>query len=347
QETITLAQAIDSTLKNNLQIKQAQYNELLSFQNVRLAKATLYPVLNSNASAFSLNGRSLDPTTYQFSNASVISAQGSIMADVTLFQGFQKLNLIKQNKFFFEADKNNTKKVKNDLTLTVLSTYLQVLINRDLLVASKQQLALAKRQLDSEETFFKVKQKTLADLSQARSQVAGAELNVTNSKIEMDRSYLFLAQLMQRDPSMSFEVIEPGQSEMSNLNKNYSSTEVYNKSLQTFPDILLAVNNRLGYEKGIAVARGKLAPVLSLSGNLNTSYSDNRRDINSEILGYQPIGIVENTNQNVLAPSFNSSAISFRNQIDRNFSQAIGLTLNIPILNGMVSRINLTKSKIE
>lgn len=347
QETITLSQAIDSTLKNNLQIKQAQYNELLSFQNVRLAKATLYPVLNSNASAFSLNGRSLDPTTYQFSTGSVISAQGSIMADVTLFQGFQKLNLIKQNKFFLEADKNNTKKVKNDLTLTVLSTYLQVLINRDLLIASKQQLELAKKQLDSEETFFKVKQKTLADLSQARSQVAGAELNVTNSKIEMDRSYLFLAQLMQRDPSIPFEVTEPGPSEMSGSNKNYSKEEVYNKSLQTFPDILLAVNNRLGYEKGIDVARGKLAPVLSLSGNLNTSYSDNRRDITSDISGYQPIGIVENTNQNVLVPSFNSKSISFRNQIDRNFSQAIGLTLNIPILNGLVSRINLTKSKIE
>ncbi len=346
QETISLSQAIDSTIKNNLQIRQAELNEQLSYQNVRLAKATIYPTLNANASSYSLNGRALDPTTYQFADRSVVSAQGSLLADVTLFQGFQKLNLIKQNKFFLEADKNNTKKVKNDLTLTVLSTYLQVLINRDLLNASSQQLLLAKDQLSKQETFFKVKEKTLADLSQAKAQVANAELNATNAQIEMDRSYLFLAQLMQRDTSVPFQVIEPGEGEMTKLNTNYSESEVYNKSLETFPDVLQAINNRLGYEKGVAVARGRLMPILSLSGNLNTSYSSLRRDATSEITGFQAAGIVESTNQRVLVPTFNSRSVSFNNQLDRNFSQAIGITLNIPILNGLVSRINLTKARL-
>jgi outer membrane protein len=347
QEQITLAQAIDSTLKNNLLIKQAEFGERLSYQNLRLAKAIVYPTLNANASAYSLNGRSLDPTTYQFANRSLISAQGSLLADVTLFQGFQKLNLIKQNKFYLEADKNNTKKVKNDLTLSVLSTYLQVLINRDLLLASDQQLILAKQQLSTQETFFKVKEKTLADLSQARSQVASAELNKTNAQIEMDRSYLFLAQLMQRNSLEPFIVVDPGQGELSNLNNGYVESDIYAKSLRNFPDILIAINNRLGHEKAVAVARGRLAPVLSLSANINTGYSDNSRLVTSDIASYQPVGIVENTQQRVLVPSFNSQSISFKNQIDRNFSQAIGFTLNIPILNGMASRINLTKAKIE
>ncbi|MES2828605.1 MAG: TolC family protein [Bacteroidota bacterium] len=347
QQTISLTQAIDSMLKNNLQIKQAEFSEQLSYQNVRLAKATLLPTLNANATGYSLNGRSLDPTTYQFVDRSVISAQGSLLADVTIFQGFQKLNLIKQNKYILEADKNNTKKVKNDLTLSVLSTYLQVLINRDLLTASQQQLSLAQEQLTKEESFFKIKQKTLADLSQAKSQVAGAELNVTNAQIEMDRSYLFLAQLMQKNPSEPFLVIEPGPGELANLNVNYTESEVYNKSLESFPDVLLAINNRMAYEKGVAVAKGKLAPVLSLLGNINTSYSNNQRQFLPDVAGYQPIGLVEGTNAIVLAPTFNTRSISFNDQISRNFSQAVGLTLNIPILNGMVSRINLTKSKIE
>ncbi|MHA4896211.1 TolC family protein [Pedobacter sp. PWIIR3] len=347
QETISLSQAIDSMLKNNLQIKQAEYSEQLSYQNVRLAKATLLPTLNANATGYSLNGRSLDPTTYQFVDRAVISAQGSLLADVTLFQGFQKLNLIKQNKFILEADKNNTKKVRNDLTLSVLSTYLQVLINRDLLTASQQQLELAKEQLTKEESFFKIKQKTLADLSQAKSQVAGAELNVTNAQIEMDRSYLFLSQLMQRNPSLPFAVMEPGQSELTNLNTNYTESEVYDKSLKSFPDVLLAINNRKAYEKGVDVARGRLSPTLSLLGNLNTSYSNNQRNFLPDIAGYQPIGVVDGTNQLVVAPTYNTQRISFGNQINRNFSQAIGLTLNVPILNGMVSRINLTKAKIE
>lgn len=347
QENISLTQAIDSMLKNNLQIKQAQFSEQLSYQNVRLAKATVLPTLNANATGYSLNGRSLDPTTYEFVDRAVISAQGSLLADVTLFQGFQKLNLIRQNKFILEADKNNTRKVMNDLTLSVLSNYLQVLINRDLLTASKQQLDLAREQLTKEESFFKIKQKTLADLSQAKSQVAGAELNVTNSQIEMERSYLFLAQLMQRNPVDSFKVVEPSESELSTLNTGYTEAQVYDQTLKTFPDVLLAVNNRMASEKGVDVARGRLSPTLSLIGNLNTSYSNNQRNFLPDIAGFQTIGFIEGTEQRVVAPTFNTTRIGFGNQLERNFSQAVGLTLNIPILNGLVSRINLTKAKLE
>lgn len=66
QEKITLKQAVEITLKNNLQIKQAQLTEALADETLNQSKLALYPNLNSNNSVGSSYGRSIDPTTNQF-----------------------------------------------------------------------------------------------------------------------------------------------------------------------------------------------------------------------------------------------------------------------------------------
>lgn len=348
QQKITLQQAIDSALENNLQVKQAQFNQALGNEDLNLSKAALVPSVNGSVVGYKLYGNNIDLTTNELVKSSVTLAQGNLYADVTLFQGFQKLNRIKQNKFLLEADKNNTLKVKNDLTLNVLSTYLRVLSNRDLLKAAKQQLSLAKEQLEREQKFFKVGQKTLADLSQSKAQVANAEANVTNSQNEMERSYLLLAQLMERSPGSPFGVVDPKATEVTQLNTNYTAAEVYSKALESFPDIQLVVNQRLGYERGVAVAKGLLSPRLSLAGSLNTSYSGLRKDANtSQIIGNQTVGYVAGSNTPIYAPLYAFQNVSFKDQIDRNFTQAVGLVLNIPILNGFTGRIGLRKAKLE
>jgi outer membrane protein len=348
QQKITLTQAIDSALQNNLQVKQAQFNQALSGEDLVQSKAALLPSVNANLAAYKLYGNNIDLTTNEFVSSSVNLAQGNLFADVTLFQGLQKLNKIKQNKYYFEADKNNTQKVRNDLTLNVLSTYLRVLSNRDLLKAAKQQLALAQKQLDREQKFFKVGQKTLADLSQAKAQVANAESNVTNSQNEMERSYLLLAQLMERSPGNAFGVVDPGVNEINDLNNEYTAAEVYAKASQSFPDIQLVVNQRLAAERGVAVAKGLMLPKLSLAGSLNTSYSGARRDANtSQIVGNQTVGFVAGSNVPIYAPLYAYRNVSFGDQIDRNFTQAVGLVLSVPILNGFTSRTGLRKAKLE
>lgn len=348
QQKITLSQAIDSTIANNIQIKQAQFDAEISDVNVKQSKASLYPTLNAGLAGYRLYGRALDPTTNQFANAALTVGQGSVYADVTLFQGFQKLNQIKQNKYFADADHDNVSKIKNDLTLSVLSTYLQVLSNRDLLKASKEQLAIAKQELQRQQKFYKVGQKTLADLSQAKAQVANAEANQTNAQNEMERSYLILSQLMERKTTEEFEVVDPSKDQLDKLNLKYTAIDVYDQALRTYPDIRLASNKRLGYEKAIAIARGEGMPVLSLGAAMSTSYSsDARTAVATQITGAVPIGVVTGTGQQVVTPTYLNQNIAFKDQINHNFNQAVGLTLQIPILNGFISRYDIKKAKLQ
>ncbi|MFL2612530.1 MAG: TolC family protein, partial [Flavobacteriaceae bacterium] len=78
------------------------------------------------------------------------------------------------------------------------------------------------------------------------------------------------------------------------------------------------------------------------------AYSD--RLMGTGKLNYVPIGIVENTNQRVLAPVQGTKIVppkSFADQFDTNKGQNYGLSLSIPVLNGFSTRSNVNRSKVN
>ncbi len=350
QEQITLQQAVEYTLKNNLQIKQAALGESLSNETLKQSKLALYPNLNASSSLNFNFGRSVDPTSYQFVTREVTNSNGSISSNVTLFQGFQKLNQIAQNKYQLEADKSYTKKVTNDLLLLVVTTYLQVLNNRDLLAASKQQLGISTQQLDRVQKLFDVGNNTLADLSQAKAQVATSELNQTNAQNQLDISYLSLAQLMERDPASKFDVVLPAVSDIGKINTNINPSDVYNKSKDIFPDIRLAEFNLEVSRKALDIAKGSLYPRLSLGASIGTGYSNNRTGSTAPVLnGTRQIGVTQVTNEPVVTPAYTSTSynIPFKDQIDQNLNQSVGFSLSIPLFNGLQAKSSVRRAKIS
>jgi outer membrane protein len=318
QELLTLKRATELVIENNLQIKQAQFTEAISDENLQQSKLALLPTLNANTGLNFNFGRSIDPLTNQFVNQAITSTSGNLSSGTALFQGFQKLNQISQNKLQLDADKSNTQKIKNDLILTVVTGYLSVLNAQDILIASQQQLAISKQQLDIEQKFYDVGAKTLADLSQAKSQLASAELNVTNAQNQVDLAFLNLAQLLELDPSSVFVVEKPRMEDMSKLNSAYSAPDVFKSAAASFPDIRLAELRRQASEKGIDIAKGNYFPSLNLQSGFGTRYSN---------------GSFGNT--------------SFSTQVKDNFNQFIGFGLSVPIFNGLAARSSVRRAKIN
>ena len=349
-EKITLQQAVTIALENNIQIKQAKLSESISEINLSEAKSALYPTLNGNSSLNFNNGRSIDPLSNQFVNNSITSSNGSLFSSVVLFQGFQRINQISRNKLQLQADKSQVSKSQNDLSLSVVTSYLQILVNQDLLSAANNQLTLAKQTLEREQKLFDVGNKTLADLSQAKSQSSTAELNVTNAQNQVDISFLNLSQLMERNPSVPFEIVRPTAPDVESLQKIYSASEVFNQALIVQPDIKIAEYNRQVAEKAVDVAKGNLSPRLSLNGSIGTGYSNGRqRLISSTPSGTRAIGLVENTNQIVVVPAFNNlfEVTPFQDQVSENINRSFGLSLSIPLLNGFQAKNSVQRAKIN
>lgn len=350
QEVITIQRAIELTLHNNLQVKQSQLSESLSEENLVQSKNALLPTV-SGSSGYGINfGRSINPTTNEFISQKFSSITGGMSAGLNLFQGFQRVNTIKQNKLLLDADKTNTEKVKNDLILQVITSYLQILYNKDFLVAAKQQLAVAKQQLVREQQLLDVGNKTLADLSQAKSQVATSELDVTNADNALTISYLTLAQLMDVPSATVYQVQAPVLANYTKPSTNYKAEEVYHGALNTYPDIKLAALRTEAARRGLDIAKGNYYPTLSFGAGLSTNYSSGR----SKVLSYFPdgtreIGFVEGTQTKVLTPVISTvtEPYKFGNQIKDNFGQNIGFNLSIPIFNGFNARSSVRKAKIN
>ncbi|MDQ0969766.1 outer membrane protein TolC [Flavobacterium sp. W4I14] len=264
QQVLTIQQAVDNTLRNNLQIKQAAFSAALSNETLSQSKNALLPTLNGSASYNKNFGRSIDPSTNQFISQQFSSANGSLSASADLFQGFQKINQIRQNKLLLAADQTNVEKIKNDLILQVVTSYMQILYNKDLLAASQQQLDVAKQTLKREQALLDAGNKTLADISQAKSQVATAELNTTNAQNTLSVSYLTLNQLMEMQPENRFEVKAPVVAENYSLQNSYDINTIFTSAVTSFPDIKLASLRTEAALRGISVAKSSYYPRLSI-----------------------------------------------------------------------------------
>lgn len=322
QQIITLQQAVDNTLNNNLQIKQAQFSAALSDENLTQSKYALYPNLNASVNPNLTFGRGLDQTTFQVTNQTSLYTSGNLSTNVDLFRGFSKINQIRQNKTLLEADKSNVDKIKNDLLLNVVTAYLQVLYNTDLERASKEQLEIANKTLLRENALLDAGNKTLADVSQAKSQVATAELNLTNAQNALSISYLTLGQLMEMQPNQKFVVQAPLIDNIKAAPTAANAEEIYSNALNIFPDIKLASLRSLAAKQAIAIAKGSYSPTLSLGAGINTSYS------------YQ-------FNYHGQTPQS-----SFADQINQRLGQSIGMSLQIPIFNGFSARSGVRRAKI-
>ena len=322
QQVITIQQAVDNTLNNNLTIKQAQFSAAITQENLTQSKYALYPNLNASVSPNLTFGRGLDQTTFQVTNQTSLYTSGNLSTNVDLFQGFSKINQIRQNKLLLQADQTNVDKIQNDLILNVVTAYLQVLYNTDLERASKEQLDIANKTLIRENALLDAGNKTLADVSQAKSQVATAELNLTNAQNALSISYLTLGQLMEMQPNQRFVVQAPLIDNVKAASSTANAEEIYNNALNIFPDIKLANLRSLAAKQAIAVAKGAYSPSLSLGAGLNTSYS----------YQFDYAGVFPQS--------------SFADQINQRLGQSIGMSLQIPIFNGFTARSSVRRAKI-
>ncbi|WP_257667790.1 TolC family protein [Parapedobacter tibetensis] len=323
QKLVPINVAIYHALDNNLQVKQAKFQAALSEQDLKQSKMDRYPTLNAGLNGGLNWGLSFDQTAGRLITQSVNSAGGRLSSNVDLFTGFQRINQISANKFQLSADQSNVERVKNDLVLSVVTTYLEALTNQDLWGASRQQLALSNEQLESVTANYEVGNNTLADLSQAKSQVATDELNVTSAQNAFDLSILNLKQLMEMDPAVDIVLEKPVLPNINLIESSYLATQIYQTAVTNFPDIKQASFTSATAKTNIDIAKGGFYPTLSASGAYGTNYSSQSR--------------------NILTGEF----LPFGEQLDQNMNQSLGLTLNIPIFNNLRTRINVAKAKIS
>jgi outer membrane protein len=102
------------------------------------AKLNLLPNLNGSAGQTWSQGRSIDPYSNTPVTQNVSSSNYGLNSGVILFNGLSLQNAIKQYSLTYEASKMDWQQAKDNLTLSVILGYLQVLSTEDQLTQSQK-----------------------------------------------------------------------------------------------------------------------------------------------------------------------------------------------------------------
>lgn len=351
-QTWSLEQCIEYALQNNIQIKQQELNAELSDVTLTQSKANLLPSLNGNASHTYNYGRTIDKFTNEFTTQQVLSENFSLSADVTLFSGWQNINTIQQNRYSFMAKKFDLDKMRNDVSLNIASTYLQVLFameNRD---NAQNQLGITTATVERTKKLVDAGSAARGTLLDIQSQYAVEELNLTNAQNQLDIATLSLAQLLNLPSIEGFAIVKP---ELNIGNENLltaTPTQIYANAVNSLPEVKSAEYGLKSAEKAVDVAWGGLSPRLSMSATYYTGYSDGRQRLLTApaFQGYKPDGSFTSAGDTVYSPSFSNPTyenIPFSDQFKDNANKSIGFNLTVPLFNRFQVKSSIDRARIQ
>lgn len=314
-----LEQCIDTALANNIQVKQSGLLSEAQEVNLKQARANLLPDLNASMNHGINQGRSIDPFTNTYVNQSVNYASYALGSGVVLFNGGNLQNSIKQNAFAYDATRMEWQQAKDNLTLSVILAYLQVLNTEDQVASSIKQKELSAKQLERLEILDKQGAISPAQVSDLKGQLMNDELNILNLRNQLESAKLSLAQLMNISYSKNMALERINADEFLTIYSRNSS-EVYQTALQQFSLVKSVELRKKSAEYALKSAKGLLYPSLVLNGNMQTNYSS----------------VAQNA----------TGKINYKDQIENNIFYAVSLGLRIPIFNSFRTKNNIKLADI-
>jgi outer membrane protein len=179
---LTIQQCIDIAIKNNLDVKKSELLMQTGHINYNQAKENLLPAINGQVDHGINQGRNINPFTNSYVDQSLTYGNYSLDGNLTLFSGLQNLNRIKQTSLAYQAGKMDFQQAKDQVTINVITAYLLVLNNTELLNQVKNQLLVSKKQVERLEILEKEGANKLpSDLYDLKGTYGDNQLGVVNS----------------------------------------------------------------------------------------------------------------------------------------------------------------------
>ncbi len=318
QKKWTLQECVEYALENNISIKQSE----LDIDNAELNKTdaigNLIPSLNGSVQYSRNTGASINPVTNQFENEVFSSYTGGINSSLTLFDGLRNIRQLQRSKLTILASQYQMEQMENDIALMVANAYLDVLLNKANLQSLQTQNQLTLEQLERTQELVDAGTLPQGDILEIRANNAQDQQQIVQAKNNIQIALINLAQLLLIKDYENFNIVDEGYEIISTSLAEKPVGEIINKAQETRPEVKIAEKSVELAEKDLQIARGSYYPTLSAFFNYNTRYSDN--DVFDR---------------------------DFMKQIYQNDGTSYGLRLNIPILNGLSSRTNVKRNKIN
>ncbi len=350
QETWSLQKCIEYARDNSLSLKQAANGIELAALTNKQNRLSRFPSVNGSATGGMQFGRTIDPTTNSFDNQTIKFNNYRIDVGMTLYAGGQINNSIKQSDVDLQAAKEDAAATFNDIALNIANAYLQILMAEEQLENAVKRRDLSQQQLNQTDKLIQAGTLPANDRLDVLAQIATDEQTIVQARNLIDINYLNLQMLMQTDPGQEFRVERPDVVIPADANpESLTFREVYSTAVGTQPQIRANELRLKSAELDVDIARGALLPTLSVFGGIDSRWSSASKIVDkvNDILVSQTIFF----NGIETEVQFPSQEFTFKNnpyfdQLDQNFGQSFGLSLQVPIYNNGRNRINMQRAQV-
>lgn len=313
-ETWSLDSCVSYAISHNINVQ----SRLLQEENGRLgvteAKDRFLPNINGYGSQSFSFGRGLTAeNTYANRNTSSFSVGANL--SLPIFQGLAGVRRLDYAKASLKALLEQTEAAKDDVTLNVITQYLQALYAGELLQVARERLKISTSELQRRQTLLEAGKIPELDIYEARSQVSQDELNLVNCTNDSIIALLDLAQLLNLPDADGFAIEPLADSEMPLL----SPEEVWANASERNHSLRAGRLEAEAADKNVSLAKTGYIPTISFSAGLGTNY-------------YRTSGF---TNEN------------FSQQMRHNFAKQLGFSISIPIFDAFSTRNSVRRAHVQ
>ncbi|CAM1358245.1 putative outer membrane lipoprotein [Tenacibaculum sediminilitoris] len=313
QEVLTLNEALQFAIESNVDIAKDKNNEASTKYNKKRAYLSLLPSVNASANLFESTGTNFDQLTGVLRTETGQYVNASITASWDILNVLNKLSDLKLSKYNHESQKAQLEYTKDFVVLNVVGRYLETL------QAIKQDKILNKF-CDVQEAQLKRTQELIkvgalpgqdyytqnAEWSRLKSSRED-NLNILNTK----KNELML--LLRMDPSKEIELEKNLKVVL--FDRNVSIDSLYEKALEKRKDYKQLEAQSIANKHQVNLQRAAYIPSFSVYYNYGSRYS-----------------------------SFQTR--TFKDQfLKDNITNTIGVSINIPVFNGIRVRNEVYKAK--
>lgn len=317
QRPWSLKECIDYAIAHNLTVEQNRLAVEQREVDLGTARSRRLPGISAGASENLSFGRGLTADN-TYSNSNTTSTSFSLGGEIPVFQGFDINYGIKLGKLNLEAATAELEKARDDIRVAVAQAYVQILYNQAILQAAKEQRAHDEEILEQTKERLAAGKISPSDVSASMATLAQSRQGEIQAEGNLNLSVLELTQLLELPSPEGFSIVIPETDDVSAI-LLMSPEDIYASAVEIRPAVEAARIN-LDYAKlSIDKAKGAFLPSLSLSGGFGTNYYTNSK----------------------------VQSLAFGEQLKNNFSQYVGLSLNIPIFQRFSARNSVKTARLN
>lgn len=208
QKVWTLDECINYAIEHNLDLQKTQLARQQAEYQYKASKNAWLPTLSANAGEYLGFGQSPSYTGVYVSDNSSSTSFGASLS-LPLFQGLNFYNTAKADALNLQATEMDQKATQLNLKLNVMAFYMQVLYGKEQVEIARRQVELSAEQLQKTQQLFENGRVAEADVYESRAQLATDQATLTQMETDLALSLLTLTQILEIEDFEGFEVSSP------------------------------------------------------------------------------------------------------------------------------------------